>query len=108
MRGSRCVPPSTSGTPQRRSGKPSADSWVAIRRSHHSASSSPPARHQPEIAAIVGFGEITRLIPSGPRGSSSRGAKVSIAFRSAPAQNATPPAPVTTSTRASSSSAKRS
>ena len=28
---------------------------MAIRRSHHSASSSPPARHQPEIAAIVGF-----------------------------------------------------
>ena len=33
---------------------------MAIRRSHHSASSSPPARHQPEIAAIVGFGEVTR------------------------------------------------
>ena len=59
MRGRRCVPPSISGTPQRRSGKPSAESSVAIRRSHQSASSSPPARHQPEIAAIVGFGEIS-------------------------------------------------
>ena len=55
MRGSRCVPPSTSGTPQRRSGKPSAESCVAIRRSHQSASSSPPARHHPEIAAISGW-----------------------------------------------------
>ena len=63
---------------------------------------------KPTIAAIVGFGEITRLTPSGPRGSSRRGPKLSIAFRSAPAQNATPPAPVITSTRASSSSAKRS
>ena len=108
MRGSRWVPPSISGTPQRRSGKPSAESWVAIRRSHHSASSSPPARHQPEIAAIVGFGEITRLKPSGPAGRPWRGAKLSIALRSAPAQNATPPAPVRTSTRASSSASKRS
>ena len=39
---------------------------------------------------------------------SEGGAKLSIALRSAPAQNATPPAPVTTSTRASSSSTKRS
>jgi hypothetical protein len=37
-----------------------------------------------------------------------RGAKLSMAFRSAPAQKATPPAPVTTSARASSSATKRS
>ena len=97
-----------SGTPQRRSGKPSAEFSVAMRRSHQSASSRPPARHHPEIAAIVGFGEITRENPSGPRGSSMRGAKLSIALRSAPAQKATPPAPVITSTRASSSATKRS
>ena len=66
MRGSRWVPPSISGTPQRRSGKPSAASGVAIRRSHQSASSSPPARHQPEIAAIVGLEAISRVKPSGP------------------------------------------
>ena len=54
-RGSRCVPPSISGTPQRRSNRPNVEPSVAIRRSHHSASSTPPARHQPEIAAIVGF-----------------------------------------------------
>ena len=60
MRGRRWVPPSISGTPKRRSVKPSLASSVAMRRSHQSASSSPPARHQPEIAAIVGFGEIRR------------------------------------------------
>ena len=54
IRGSRCVPPSISGTPQRRSGKPRREPGCAIRRSHHSASSSPPARHQPCIAAIDG------------------------------------------------------
>ena len=54
-RGRRCVPPSISGTPQRRSGKPSCEPADAIRRSHHSASSRPPARHQPSIAAIVGL-----------------------------------------------------
>ena len=78
----------------------------AIRRSHQSASSSPPARHQPAIAAIVGLGEARRVKPSGPPGASA--SSVSIAFRSAPAQNASSPAPVSTSTRASSSAAKRS
>ena len=57
MRGSRCVPPSISGTPKRRSVKPKRALGVATRRSHHSASSKPPARHQPDTAAIVGFGE---------------------------------------------------
>ena len=66
MRGRRWVPPSISGTPKRRSVKPSLASSVAMRRSHQSASSSPPARHQPEIAAIVGLGEIRREKPSGP------------------------------------------
>ena len=68
MRGRRCVPPSISGTPQRRSGKPSVEPSVAIRRSHHSASSRPPARHQPEIAAIVGLDGVRRVKPSGPSG----------------------------------------
>ena len=48
MRGRRWVPPSISGTPKRRSVKPSLASSVAIRRSHQSASSRPageaPAR----------------------------------------------------------------
>ena len=68
IRGRRCVPPSISGTPQRRSGKPSVEPSVAIRRSHHSASSSPPARHQPQIAAIVGLDGVSRVKPNGPSG----------------------------------------
>ena len=105
IRGSRCVPPSISGTPQRRSAQPNVAVVVATRRSHHSASSKPPARQWPLIAAIVGFGDASRVNPSGPPGAS--GSSVSSAFRSAPAQNAWSPAPVSTSTCASSSAAKR-
>ena len=42
-RGRRTVPPSISGTPQRRQNTPKTASSSATRRSHHSASSSPPA-----------------------------------------------------------------
>ena len=45
----------------------------------------------------------SRVKPNGPSAASRRPANVAIAFRSAPAQKLTPPAPVTTSTRASSS-----
>ena len=84
-RGSRWVPPSISGTPQRRSKKPKVEPGVAIRRSHQSASSTPPARHQPSTAAIAGFDGVSRVVPIGPPGwSTSR----SSAFRSAPAQKA--------------------
>ena len=106
IRGSRWVPPSISGTPKRRSVKPNVDPSDAIRRSHQSASSMPPASAQPSTAAIVGFDGVSRVKPSGPSARSSRGANVSIAFRSAPAQNAMPPAPVTTRARASSSASK--
>src|SRR3954452_21389282 len=111
-RGSRCVPPSISGTPQRRSAQPSTAVSVAMRRSHQSASSRPPARHQPEIAARVGFDGVNRLKPIGPSGREatesstsgvSSGPASAIAFRSAPAQNASGPSPVSTGTRASSS-----
>ena len=60
------------------------------------------------MAAIVGLGEVSRVKPSGPRGSSIRGPKLSMFFRSAPAQKAMPPAPVSTITRASWSATKRS
>ena len=79
-----------------------------MRRSHHSAISSPPARHQPDTAAIVGFDGMRREKPSGPPGPSAAGRTCRCALRSAPAQNATSPAPVMTSTRASSSASKRS
>ena len=102
-RGSRWVPPSISGTPQRRSKRPKVEPRVAIRRSHQSASSTPPARHQPSIAAIAGFDGVRRVGPIGPSGwVTSR----FIAFRSAPAQKASPPAPVRTRTRAPSSASK--
>ena len=52
---------------------------------------------------MVGFDGVRRVKPNGPASAFSRGPKVSIALRSAPAQKATSPAPVTTSTRASSS-----
>ncbi len=78
-----------------------------MRRSHHSASSSPPARQNPEIAAIVGLEGVRRVNPIGPSADISRPAIVSVAFRSAPAQKDTPPAPVSTITRASSSASKR-
>ena len=42
-RGSRTVPPSISGTPQRRQKTPKTASSSTTRRSHHSASSRPPA-----------------------------------------------------------------
>ena len=102
-RGRRWVPPSSSGTPQRRSKRPKVDCGVAIRMSHQSASSTPPARHQPSTAAIAGLAGVSRVGPIGPSGwLTSR----FIAFRSAPAQKASPPAPVRTRTRASSSASK--
>ena len=64
-----------SGTPKRRSVKPSRAASVATRRSHHSASSRPPARHQPEIAAIVGLEAVRRVKPRGPSALSRRGPK---------------------------------
>ena len=99
----RVVPPSRIGTPHLRSGKPNRASSVAIRKSHHKASTSPAATHQPEIAAIVGLGETRRVNPRTPSTEPTRGASVSIAFKSAPALNAFSPLPVTTSTRAFSS-----
>ena len=78
-----------------------------MRRSHQSASSRPPASAYPEIAAIVGLVACRREIPSGPSALSRRPAKVSSDFRSAPAQNACSPAPVSTSTRTSGSDSKR-
>src|SRR2546427_399658 len=46
-RGRRCVPPSTSGTPQRRSKQPNTALSPATRRSHQRASSSPPGPQYP-------------------------------------------------------------
>ena len=39
-----------------------------MRRSHHAASSRPPATHQPSTAAMTGFDSCRRVGPSGPLG----------------------------------------
>ena len=54
-RGSRTVPPSISGTPQRRQYTPKTAVSSATRRSHQSASSRPPATAWPAIAAMTGL-----------------------------------------------------
>ena len=72
MRGSRMVPPSMSGTPQRRQNTPNTASSSTTRRSHHSASSSPPATAWPATAAITGFESSMRDGPIGPSVASRR------------------------------------
>ena len=80
-RGSRTVPPSISGTPQRRQKTPSTASSSATRRSHHSASSSPPATACPAIAAITGLARRIRVGPIGPSPSSLDAVAVGAADR---------------------------
>ena len=70
-RGSRTVPPSISGTPQRRQNTPNTAVSSATRRSHHSASSSPPATACPATAAITGLDSRSRVGPIGPSPSGS-------------------------------------
>ena len=55
-----------SGTPQRRSRHPKRAPSPHTRRSHHAASSNPPATHQPSMAAMTGFDSGSRVGPSGP------------------------------------------
>ena len=98
-----------SGTPKRRLKRPKTAERAAILRSHHSASSIPPATAGPSIAAITGFPSLSRVGPIGPNspsGSMGRVSPSAIALRSAPAQNA-PPAPVSTATSAFGSASKR-
>src|SRR2546430_1779925 len=85
--------------PQRRQYTPKTASRAATRKSHQSASSSPPATAWPSTAAITGLLSSIRVGPSGARPSSFRSLRSppAIALRSAPAQKA-PPAPVSTAT----------
>ncbi len=108
MRERRIVPPSISGTPQRRQKTPKTASRAATRRSHQRASSRPPATAWPSTAAITGFESSMRVGPIGPSPcSSTRFTRpVCIAFRSAPAQKQ-PPTPVSTATARSASPSKR-
>ena len=108
-RGRRTAPPSIRGTPKRRQNTPSVASSAITRRSHHSASSSPPATAWPSMAAMTGLLSCMREGPMGasPAASSRLGAPAAMALRSAPAQNV-PPSPVriATSQRASASNAR--
>ena len=70
-RGSRTVPPSISGTPQRRQNTPNTALSSTTRRSHQQASSSPPATAWPATAAITGFCSAMRVGPIGPSPSGS-------------------------------------
>ena len=74
IRGSRCVPPSISGTPQRRSGKPSAQSSARCAGRTTGRARARRRRTSREIAAIVGLGGVRRVKPSGPPG--GRGERV--------------------------------
>ena len=53
---SRTVPPELGMMPISTSGSPNIAAESAIRKSHASASSNPPPRHHPRIAAMVGCG----------------------------------------------------
>ena len=102
---SRTVPPSMSGTPQRRQKTPNTASASTTRRSHHRASSRPPATACPATAAITGFESDRRVGPIGPSAATSGSSEFDIACRSAPAQNV-PPAPHSTATEAAGSASK--
>jgi hypothetical protein len=112
-RGSRWVPPAPGMMAQRTSGSPNVAWGTAMRRSHARASSMPPARQWPLMAAIMGF-QISspRVIPPSPRSlwlrrRPSPNAAGIICLRSAPAEKAFSPAPVKMATHALSSSRKR-
>src|SRR5947199_7556597 len=97
--------------PQRRQYTPKTAFSAATRRSHHAASSRPPATACPSTAAMTGLSSSMRVGPTGPSPSRSRRLARSIpgsriAFRSAPAQKV-PFAPVRTATCSDSSASKR-
>src|SRR5205807_5158185 len=107
-RGSRTVPRSINGTPNRLLNTPSVALRAATRRSHHNASSSPPATAWPSIAATTGLLKDMRVGPIGPSPASLRRfpEPAARAFRSKPAQNV-PPAPVSTATASCGSASDR-
>ena len=104
MRGRRTVPRSISGTPKRRLNTPNIASRAAMRRSHHNASSSPPATAWPSTAAITGLLNCNHVGPIGPEPFSSSAVlrPSATSRRSAPAQKL-PPTPVRTAAQSVSS-----
>jgi hypothetical protein len=81
---------------------------AAMHRSHICASRNPPANATPFTAAIVGLTIVMFRPNCGRKSGGGTSSEVSaISFRSPPAQNAWSPAPVSTSTKADSSSLNR-
>ena len=108
-RGRRKVPPSISGTPQRLQYTPNTASSAAMRMSHHSASSSPPATAWPSTAASTGLPSSRRVGPMWPSCGCSFGRRLgsplATALRSAPAQKV-PWVPVRMATSSVASASK--
>lgn len=104
-RGRRTVPPSISGTPKRRQKTPKVALRATMRRSHRSASSSPPATAWPSTAAMQGLLSAMRVGPMGPcplpiglrRAAAAAAPALPSAFKSYPLQNV-PLAPCRTPT----------
>ena len=90
--------------PRVTSGRPKRAEVEATTTSQAIAISQPPASAAPLTAAIIGFARSPRTSPAKPYGSTSVIPAISpaaIAFRSAPAEKATSPLPVTTPTHSS-------
>ena len=107
-RDSRCVPPLPGIMPRETSGNPSFASSTATRMSQASASSQPPPRAKPLMAAITGL--LSRAISSvsptsilACRAATTPTFSWAASLRSRPAEKDRSPAPVTIITRTSGS-----
>src|SRR5882724_74459 len=111
-RGSRCVPPPPGMMARLISVRPSVAVAAATRMSHASASSRPPPRAKPLTAARIGCGQPSMAWRKSTRRRRSRNCTgtsgATNSRMSAPAENAFSPAPVTTTTLTSSSTARAS
>src|SRR5262245_25794649 len=113
-RGSRWVPPPPAISPSLISGWPSCASSAAMRMSQHIATSSPPPRQNPWIAATNGVRAASMRCPrrwmpraEPPLSSCADSRSVGNSEMSAPATNARSPAPLRTIARISSSVSSR-
>ena len=108
-RGRRYSPPAAASSPRDTSGSPKLACEEATARSQASTISQPPASALPFTAAIHGFLRSASTKPAKPLAVnrlSTRPAATSL--RSAPAQKASAPAPVSTTTHTSGSASVRS
>ena len=87
-RGRRCVPPAPGRSPSLTSGRPSDASGAATRKCAPIASSKPPPRHCPAIAATTGFGLFSTSAITTRRFGSRSAAGVPNSVTSAPPEKA--------------------